>query len=178
METSRNAKCLLNLKQLGAANLAFSQDHAGLIAAGGTWEDYWWHFQLRPYLGSNPDDFNQTVVTLICPSDETKGWGDPPNPTNLNVTRRSYGVNNHLRHWQTGPRRLREFLRPAATVYAGDRILEDTNWISGDTYFLDRLPRKRHDGRANHVFLDGHAETIEIATLYPGNDRSGIFTGE
>lgn len=170
VRSSRDAKCLSNLRQIGQANIAFAADHHGLIAAGGTWEDYWWQMQIRPYLGGDAS-LDNFIPALACPADPNQGWGDPP--TLYPVARRSYGVNDYLRD-----RKLIEIATPSRMVYAGDTGLgpHDSSWTNGQPHWLNALPRKRHAGRSNYVFLDGHVDSFPIPSLYPGGENNAIFT--
>ncbi len=172
---SRDVQCIANLRQFGMANLAFAEDNQRMVAAGGTWKDYWWQVQIRPYLGGR-NALDDVIETLICPADETKGWGIPP--ATYPVMRRSYGVNNFLRAADGRIKRLTE-LNLHRTAYAGDtgKAPSVSSWIAGTAAFLNDIPKKRHDGKSHYVFLDGHVEAIPITALYPDQSHHYIFTG-
>lgn len=177
--SANEAKCISNLRQIGAANLAFANDNNGEIAAGGHWTNYWWMYQIREYMEGS-EDLDNFIGIMVCPADETEGWGDPP--AGYEIQRRSYGVNNFLTQSVDGVNTGKTLVSipfPAKTVYAGDtgRSPADSNWIAGADYWLG-VSGDRHQGRINYVFLDGHVAGFDAETLYPGGENNGIFTGE
>ncbi len=182
------ARCASNLRQIGAANLAYAMDHQGRIAAQNNVKDadgnptprhLWYRYIWRTYFGAangdgTPKGDTGPCEVLICPADPTRGGGPEVSIT----LRRSYNVNQRLAK-TGGSRSLREVSHPAETMYAGD-----ADWVAaGGSEFiiptsqanLDAIPRKRHHGRANFVFLDGHVESISIEQIYPNQSRHAIF---
>jgi prepilin-type processing-associated H-X9-DG protein len=178
---ANETKCVSNLRQIGAANLAFANDHDGTIAAGGHWTNYWWLYQIRDYLDGSAD-LDNYIGALVCPADKTQGRGNPP--ATYEVQRRSYGVNNFLTQTifpgVVQGKKLVAVGFPAKTVYAGDTGLgpSDSNWVVGADPWLGSMREGRHKGRANYVFLDGHVAGFTVESLYPGGENHGIFTGQ
>ncbi len=182
------ARCASNLRQIGAANLAYAMDHHGRIAAQNNVRDadgnptprqLWYRYIWRTYFGAangdgTPKGDTGPCEVLVCPADPTRGGGPEVSIT----LRRSYNVNQRLAK-TGGSRNLREVSHPAETMYAGD-----IDWVAaGGSEFiiptsvanLDAIPRERHHGRANFVFLDGHVESIAIDQIYPNQSRHAIF---
>ncbi len=183
-----SARCVSHLKQIGAANLAYTIENQGRIAARNNVRDAngdptprkeWYRYIWRTYFGATNGDGTPKGDTgycdvLICPGDPTRGGGE-----GVSVTlQRSYNVNQRLAT-KSGSRKMNEVSHIARTMYAGD-----IDWVAaGNSEYiipdnltnLNAIPRDRHAGNANFVFLDGHVEAIRIEEIYPGRSRHAIF---
>ncbi len=181
-------RCMNNLKQIGAANLAYASDHRGQIAARNNIRDangnptprnHWYRYIWRTYFGAaNGDGTSQGdsgyCEAMICPADPTHGGG----PDVSRSLQRSYNVNQSLAT-TGGSRTMKQVSHLSKTMYAGE-----IDWVkAGNSEYiiatslnnLNAIPRTRHQEQANFVFLDGHVETIRIEEIYPGQSRSTIF---
>lgn len=188
IDGANSSRCVANLRAIGAANIDYAAENNGKIAARNNVRDeegnptprtQWYRYIWRTYFGAaNGDGTWQGDVgfckQMVCPADPTRG-GEPGVGESL---RRSYNVNQAL-STKGGEKRMQTVSKPSATMYAGDidwRAAGDSEYIIGsNTKSLGAIPRSRHGGLANFVFLDGHVEPIVIDDIYPGEPRSDIF---
>jgi len=189
IENAARTRCIANLRGIGAANLAYVADNGGKIAARNNSADEngnatprteWYRYIWRTYFGASNGDGTSKGDTgfckeMICPADPTQGGGEGVGAS----LRRSYNVNQEL-STKGGAKRMPQITKPTATMYAGDidwKAAGMSEYIIGsNTKNLDGIPKDRHRGLANFVFLDGHVETINIADIYPGGPRNSMFS--
>jgi prepilin-type processing-associated H-X9-DG protein/prepilin-type N-terminal cleavage/methylation domain-containing protein len=148
-----------------------------------------WFNALDPYLQQQEDNSNRTGVAKdrnykrwkqcivydnFPPVKGTKGQDD------LTEFAKTYKMNAHLRHRNNTPAKVTEVKRNSEFVYLGDGISLD---LTGDVASLDEsgafsmsvndpndtaswgIPGLRHQGGANILFVDGHAETVKLKSF-------------
>lgn len=185
---TKEMTCLNNLRSIGAANVTYANDHQGTVIVGSNGDPNYWWLQIRPYLGVNFDfsnyDLENFLKTLVCPADSSRGgtgtaWGTYP------LQQRSYAINRVSAPWRSDlgrnePVRIQSVPAPSRMAYCGDYDwhLIGTDWIDPAPARIDLVPRHRHEGRANFVFLDGHTESISIEELYPGKPKHYILQAQ
>ncbi|WP_428386684.1 prepilin-type N-terminal cleavage/methylation domain-containing protein [Mucisphaera sp.] len=185
-DTARAAACLSNQRQMGIAVYAYSLDYEGLMPSSGLNhgsdaldEQGSWFFTLADYADGE--------LIGRCPSDNSIYW-DEPSPTVNRLRRVSYALNNlitgnvfNFERYQN----LNQIPNPTETIYAAELTEEDPgfavadhfhpeNWVTIPLPFLDaqvaiQLAPERHAGKANYLFLDGHAKQHAFEeTFVPG----------
>lgn len=194
---AHGAQCISNLRQIGLANIAFSNDYNGYIAVGsgpGTLgppdnmpvaRRYWW-WRLMPYLGADPEATDTPCPVMICPGDPAKGGEGYANYESQSpIWKRSYGINSFVVKSNVNglpPKKIIEIPRPSKTAYVGDIAWYlpslNTHYIRDISPWIDGMPTNWHDGRVNIVFLDAHVESLTRQTLRPGQENHWIWTGE
>jgi prepilin-type N-terminal cleavage/methylation domain-containing protein/prepilin-type processing-associated H-X9-DG protein len=176
LESSRTAKCLGNLKQLGQATLAYSADNNQflpptviVLSQGGM---KFWYTEIRPYLGATNTHFqSKNLEAFYCPCVPHKD-GYPHT---------QYACNNHV-FGNASPKvpdeisrtRLARIPSPSQVVMytenavpTSPREREGTwqlpaDWARNNPDFF--LPH-RHGNSVNMVFCDGHAKSIPRAEV-------------
>jgi len=185
-EAARAAGCLSNLRQIGAACLMYNADNRHRMVPlyapppDGTASVTWRTF-LSPYLGKNGDP--QSI--LRCP--DTDVPGQTTSSLKAGTRPASYGMNGLGLHAYVGVTPVSgmdsDILRPAHTIMVCD-IAKVSNpsappsdWVAAgqDNYGYVRFPSDaqwtsdawnifpRHSGRANVVYYDGHAGSVDVA---------------
>ncbi len=165
LETGRSSKCTSNLRQLGAAMIAYAGDNDGLILppanANYSGSAGFWSVQLAPYVGFQSYYIDRTFSTnrplgvFACPSSKR---------LTTSGSRSDYGENNTLAGNTAGPAKLASVPCPSKVLFLGDSVGRGLgSSVSTGIWGIDA----RHGGnqRANFVFLDGHVESLAIATL-------------
>ncbi|CAN5827066.1 hypothetical protein BH09VER1_BH09VER1_42010 [soil metagenome] len=176
-ERAKTAKCSSNLRQIGAALLAFASEHNGLMPLAGdtiplgsvssiTGQPGWTE-QIDPYIGSDRRVF-------VCPASSKTVSSD-----------RVYGyfMGSHAAMVQSGSFsavRLPLVSTPDKLIMGGD-ISADifaTNDADKDDYTQDPVfastPAPFHNGTANLLFYDGHIGNFkkwdpnQMAVTYSG----------
>ncbi len=180
-ERSRSVKCLGNLRSLYQLATAYGADNNNLplqnevpVVTGSGYIP--WNSYLYTYAEKNGIDYKGTVR---CPSDKDNIPGTTPGELKgLNYP--SYGINANFgwpdydpagRKRQT---RMFEATTLSQVIYFGESSHKgvDPNKFRGSgliTPYNRDLLYGRHDGKANVVFLDGHAGTFDDL-----DDPSGV----
>lgn len=182
LEGSRSVKCVGNLRQISFGLTEYILDHNGHLVPGAVVKNsknlYWYH-ALEPYMGDSNLDPNspnrpkwqQCPSKIISPlTRETVGYG-----WNYN----QFGYYDSPNEYELGPygwgSRLIEVTKPAHTIILGDSKDAHVNPASNFehryiyTWGLPATPDKklarRHRGRGNYLFLDGHVEGLSPEEL-------------
>lgn len=163
--------CTGQLRQLGVAVRLYATDHDDFLPrsqhSAAAHRERPWGSALAPYLGGHTEAWTQLLVTVYhCPSDTRAGaW--------------SYGLNVYF---ELGPeddyegkprtwRRLGCIPRPSLTIlFAENRSAADHLMPNFWTRPEDavEVAHQRHAGRANYLFVDGHAKRKSLeATFAP-----------
>lgn len=164
----KQAKCLNNLKQLAAVGMTFANDNDGrfppnTFTLGGPqptvqknqklWKQYGWSKEL-------------ITSPLKLPTGQTDSMGSK-------VRDDSYGINLYLpqgpggsssdagHFWDVGKTRVVAVSRPSRTVF----FTTSLTYHAYPTNNGSTVRSYTGDDRANVVFCDGHAESIEIEKL-------------
>jgi prepilin-type processing-associated H-X9-DG protein/prepilin-type N-terminal cleavage/methylation domain-containing protein len=168
---AHSAACLSNLRQWGVALHAYSGDHSGMLPRRGQGiqkltiidrEDDWFN-ALPPYLdetpyhgmvnrGSAPRPGMKSV--FVCPSAE-----EEPGCRHF----LSYGMNMHLSRWdKPAPSRMANLGRLDNLVFMADSPGAYASTVPSSAGYSVKA---RHNGRANLLFADGHAESFDGTAL-------------
>lgn len=171
-QKAASAKCLGNLRAIGAAAHSFAGDNNGRLmnlpapGAGAQWDA-----QLAPYLGINLYARGNFATAFVCPG----GKRFSANPSSFPLSRNlSYGMNTRIApgpppEWRGLP--LAAIKDAQTLILIADRELttgSNENYVtgqgSGNAIFindsanrLNLLPYDRHGGFINILFVDGHA---------------------
>jgi prepilin-type N-terminal cleavage/methylation domain-containing protein/prepilin-type processing-associated H-X9-DG protein len=174
---ARSSVCLSNSKQMALATVAYAVEndmdlptvgfsHGGTVHP----EQGSWFFLLEPYVDGK--------LLYRCPSDESEAWTTPDGFGR--IRRVSYATNYTLSGFLTGRfdgyNNLDRLPRPARTIFAGELAEQSASGfatadhVHPETWFADpatidnivreQLEVEQHNGKANYVYLDGHAETL------------------
>ncbi len=176
--TATEAACLSNQRQLAAAALAYSVDHAARLPSAGNLsptltQHASWTLALVPYLDAD-------LPTLArCPSDTSPRW-DTPDPGSGLRRLASFGTNFYLSGLLPGYKpfaHLNRVPNPSLTVFAvelteaGSYAVSDH--IHAENWALDPYNRAaaqialtRHGGRSTYSHLDGSARSHTLAEVY------------
>jgi len=166
-QKAASAKCLGNLRAIGAAAHSFAGDNNGRLMnlpAGGAGAQ--WDAQLAPYLGIDLYARGNFATAFVCPGG--KRYSDPSRfPLSRNL---SYGMNTRIAPDQRGLP-LAAIKDAQTLVLIADRELttgSNENYVTGQgsnnalfindsSNRLNLLPYNRHGGFINILFVDGHA---------------------
>ncbi len=168
-DVARAAHCLNQMRQLGLAVNLYVDDNADTFPrsqhsafAHGEWP---WERQLAPTLGSTVTTWTNLLTGIYHCGRDRRGAS------------LSYGMNVYF---ELGPdddyegkpqawRRMAAVPNPAATVLfaesasGADHIM--ANFWATPSDATD-VASRRHQGRANYTFLDGHSEARRFDTVY------------
>lgn len=154
-QTSKDAKCLSNLRQIGAVLLQYAGEHDNYLPAPANSSHdriLQWPAAIAEY-----DIRIKKSSLLICPSDT-----DPNKLTNGY----SYAMNGHLNngsaknadgHTVYHPLNLLSVLRPSEMIFFADSIASQVGRSTGPQYLVLRHKDNTH---FNAVFLDGHVASL------------------
>ncbi len=147
LAVARSANCLSNLKQCGLALEQYSQDYGGWMPNGMNMSNYWmnwdWYLAHNGYLAGSEND---KARVWSCPSATRKGWFE------------CYGFRKREAFYNAG----RE-TKSADRVYLLLDSSKNSDQFSQAPYVYttsgwDTLYAcLRHTGKADTLFLDGHA---------------------
>lgn len=167
--SAQAAHCLGQMRQIGIGAMLFANQNGNAFPrsqhSAFAHDEVPWAKAMAPFLGVPQADWRNLMDTLYrCPRDEETG-------------RLSYGLNVYF---ELGPgddyagyprtwRRRSDIPRPAATVlFAENNSFADhimPNFWSGPRDAED-CAHDRHDGKANYIFADGHAEARVFTDIY------------
>ncbi|HSV75373.1 MAG TPA: prepilin-type N-terminal cleavage/methylation domain-containing protein [Chthonomonadales bacterium] len=173
-EQARAVSCLSNLKQIGTGMIMYTQDYDEMLCppfVGATGPmAMTWDRLVQPYLR------NRQVIG--CPSDMWSPSVDMRDGQIVSGTfQRSYTVPSQL-GWEWWPNRvfpvpLAAIMFPSTTIQLFER--DNCNGVGGDWNWCSvgcgsNEWAYRHNGRANLMYIDGHAKVSN-----PGDPDRGIF---
>ena len=185
--SARSLQCLSNLRQLGQATAMYVAQSKGYLPYPTTTlgEPLLWYNALDPFLQEQEAN-NRTGVAanrnykrwkqceVYNSFDGPKGAGSQDTTTEFS---RTYKMNSHLRHNNPSrPARITLIKRSSEFVYIGDGLSMDftgpveSQWENGQfSMEVNRVteanPALRHNGGANILFVDGHAENVVLRTI-------------
>lgn len=174
-ESSNQAKCLQNLKQLGVAFLSYAADHDGFLprgdiprSGGGGGEHTHWPYVVDSYLDV---DFEQVVkdrmaflkTPFSCPAEE--GTSVYNYAQNRQLNERLYGDAARIK--------VMDVVAPSRWVMISDGYYDRTIFTDTRAKMLSmtRITR-RHDGSPNFLYADGHASSYH-GEIYGIADAEG-----
>ena len=184
MGGSKAAACLLNLRQIGTATMAYAADNNTQLPPSGTGGSPQWALAIAPYIGGDPKNKKSIFVCPDCavPVQAAKG----------NEVAVTYAMHGGLMPKGGASVRLHSIPRPQEVILAADMCQNPGNrgW---SPYSIENPPvfkgggrtgndgvdlatpiststdadtgnsawiRYRHNGRANVVMCDGHAKAM------------------
>jgi prepilin-type processing-associated H-X9-DG protein/prepilin-type N-terminal cleavage/methylation domain-containing protein len=176
-QLGRATACLANMHSLAQAIQMYADNNEGRLPAvgldhgGGVDEDNAWINSAAQEIGA------EKVVR--CPADESRFWNSEYGATGQK-RRMSYATNYYTVGTLEGFEEFNNFTRisrPSTTIFwaelaeTGDFAVADH--IHPETWFTNPLTLaekevqiKRHLGRANYGFVDGHAEPQKFEETY------------
>lgn len=159
-------KCSGQERQLFIATRMFADDHEGWLPARGLGGEDRWPKALRPYL-----DGNYRVYYCPAAADDPEQKADPYSNSHNNTSYIINGFNDVIAYNTAAAVKLDTLPRPAETILFGEEKNGDGNFYmdlveNNQNEVLDYV---RHDGGANYVFADGHAQWIEHPKTVTGN---------
>lgn len=187
--SAQSVACLSNLKQLGLATAMYLNEQKNYLPYPTTTqgEDALWFNALDPYLqrvdggpngrtgvagGRNYKDYKQCWVYGGFEGGRFQGAQD-----DIKEFARTYKMNSHLRRNKPYRQaRVTDVPEQTRFVYLGDATsLDDTGpvggqWESGQFSFevndkTQAGPSLRHNNGANILFVDLHAENVQLTTI-------------
>lgn len=186
VKKGHSAKDAANLRAIGQANIAYAADNEQKCVIGfSSNPSKTWYLELRPYLGQGPGsekDKEGYLPVLVSPNDPNQGGLRGPGALAPDDSkRRSYAINYYTRAFVSGSdkeyRGRKMFTLPVSTmIFVGNfpAVQEGTHGITpSSAASLAALPRNWQSvpDMAQFVFLDGHAEMINVNDLQPDGKR-------
>lgn len=174
-DKAKSMHCVNSLKQLGTASMLYCGDYDDNIINcpnSGVTGPYWFTL-LKTYFG--------TSNVLVCPSCKTKtkiGWVtiDP-----INIGANIWLINADKVEAEHKVSRLS---RPTGTMIFGDCYGAGSGnpdaWLAFMSFSGYNNVHKRHAGRANAVYMDGHCEVVpnEIGEFTSNTDSRFFWYGK
>jgi general secretion pathway protein G len=177
-ESSNNAKCTSNMRQVYSALLLYTQDHANTLpqrkyGRDSTYQVIGYPEVILSYVdpGASPQTSAIAKVLYTCPSQSKPSYSYDP----------GYGMN-----WYYDNVNLALVSQPAETI-----LLAETLGVSGigsrradrdnTADDIGKLDVSRHRGQANYVFFDGHmsrmayADTRQISSGLAGGSPTDMW---
>lgn len=168
---ARNLRCASNMRQFALALKAYTEEHDDRLPPSSCHlsrpQDYWLNI-LAVY--------SDAQLLYRCPSDRSKrfvDWNRPLDQQEKDLKWSSFAVNSLIDPScsYTGGRfnRISEIRNPRYCIYLCETPdswtaydhLHPENWGSIEEV-KGQIAWDRHNGKSNFVFVDGHAETLEI----------------
>lgn len=152
LESSRSAKCVAQLRQIGVGMNAYANENGGLFPACYPSDNTTWMWKLATYVGMSPEIMGpapkpRAAGLFVCPSFK---------PSENRAV--SYLVNGNMNPSIQSYWNYRRITPPPALTFLvveGNRNTEQFNpWTDGD------VSRRHPNHSANFLFVDGHVESI------------------
>jgi prepilin-type processing-associated H-X9-DG protein/prepilin-type N-terminal cleavage/methylation domain-containing protein len=169
--SAQNAVCLGNLKQVGAAALLYASDNKGYLPVAGSTSDSGNHWQRVLYEGGYIGDYRATLCPSLMRSDD-----DSIRPNVLPAKNQGYG----MRMWIGGSAVSLVQIDAVNWPYVADSVNmagygepQQIRWLTGSNNSdNDNVVDRRHGGKANVLFADGHVSAMDQAGLTALNSSS------
>jgi prepilin-type N-terminal cleavage/methylation domain-containing protein/prepilin-type processing-associated H-X9-DG protein len=160
-EKAKQAKCLSNLKQIGAAALLYAQDYDETLPLNRP-SGWWYETRLSPYL-TNGENI-QTTFRCPCKVNQRELYTDY-----------SYAMQQCLERAQ-----LAHISDTTTMCFAMDfdqrAFYRDSKYMNpSDPNYTGCAVYYRHNDGANLVFLDGHAIWAPRTVILSHCDKAGWF---
>jgi prepilin-type N-terminal cleavage/methylation domain-containing protein/prepilin-type processing-associated H-X9-DG protein len=185
-ESSRSAKCVSNLRQIGSAMALYANDNNGcyppLLGAN---QVNWDSAAINPYLPERPG--TRQSILFICPDANYTGDVNSDLSRTYSATECMVGLNSN---WSAGNNRS-DFVGMAKTLVLFDARQSGSNRYSQEevtwtdiTNSQDLQPNRttstyidfRHRNAFHGLFADGHVDTISRAAA-PALITKSMWTG-
>ncbi|MCW5936103.1 MAG: prepilin-type N-terminal cleavage/methylation domain-containing protein [Fimbriimonadaceae bacterium] len=183
---AKATSCLSNMRQIGIAVQLYFGDFDDTFPLDSHYGKKWaWPTTLQPY--------TRAVLLARCPGDPSVNFEKPlGNGTLTRAT--SYAVN----FWMSpqdprDPSPLRGYntetsiKSPSTTIYMAELVDNSVNehfhpalWYPDNVegvYInpLKELATKRHNDRANYLFVDGHAKSYVFSSTFSGDGGTDLY---
>ena len=168
-ENARRASCQSNLKQIGLADLQYSQDYdekltPNFSTGGPGGSAVLWHGLLQPYAKSKQ--------LFVCPS----AGGTVPEPNPSFDTSAGESNSYSTPYYFEIPRSSASIQNVAGTIRAGEsfsRLVSTADMTTGVEGPGSRAVRYRHLETANFLFVDGHVKALNKGNAEKINTNEG-----
>jgi prepilin-type processing-associated H-X9-DG protein/prepilin-type N-terminal cleavage/methylation domain-containing protein len=190
-DSGNNKKCVSNLMQMGVGLMAYVSDHDGALIPGAITTVGAWYHELDAYMGNQEGGSRSNFMSgnrpkwQCCPAKVF-------NQAEMDAFTVGYGWNYYGENASTGGGRQGGFgnepvdngdgyggsskmiqvTKPSQTIIIGDSKDLDVQrnntfqniylYPPPDAWFSSQRAR-RHSGRGNYLFLDGHVESLPPA---------------
>lgn len=180
-EAGNKAKCMSNLRQLGAAAHGYIGEHDGWMPPMRYPYNYtWWPDAISPYITSLPWEatFETTSPVFRCPSG-SKDW--PYKGTGIEIKGVNYAYNVKIGYMINGdPSGSTTMPIPLSSSYRQRKLVNckyptktglimdgDSQRVQFEYYTKADVDARslRHDGLANVLFVDGHVELVDFKKI-------------
>jgi prepilin-type N-terminal cleavage/methylation domain-containing protein len=157
-EKAKSMKCMSNLKQLGLAMAAYSDDNRESVTPEG-WNNSYWQWLLDPYLGAKAVNTLATSPVWDCPSNPSFILSLPNQRDGAQL---SYSANRSMGLINPGLK-LNDVLGPSRKVLLVELnwSLQATTWAN-ETLIMQAPGAARgfvgHQAGMNVLFCDKHVE--------------------
>jgi len=168
----QKSACISNLKQIGYAHTMYQGDYRLYCNNGSSSAPYWYNM-LYPY--------HRNPAIYGCPADPVRFYlgatryaygsaaNSGPQDTYVLVGGLGYLHNGDMSFYNTPYKRLTAFRQPSRTMYASDGT---NHWVGAYPnsasmllpYTSTTRYHARHQGSANSLFLDVHAQNYSLAS--------------
>lgn len=175
---ARDLKCKTQLRQIGTANIMYTEDHKG----------YFVPMNVMPVLVSKG---YTTPKMMACPSDNTiyqpgQVWTEKENA--------SYGYslgihgNTYLNWTPQDSIRIDQLTRPVHDILALDQEIDASGTLqpsknrafvlrySVTTEYMQYYALDRHNGHVNAPFADGHTDAVDEERWYDHTNQSDVIS--
>lgn len=190
-DAAKATTCLSNQRQLGLAILLYADDFEQVLPmdshSGGSRHS--WLVTLQPY--------SKGRLVYRCPSDSSVNF-ERPLPGRLLTRQSSYGTNFYMTAYipgeddpptseTSGFTSLSQIAGPSRTIYLAEMkrnsIADHYHpawWYADNPDFAFENPQAvletgLHAGKANYLFLDGHAKRQAFSEVFSGDGRRDRF---
>ncbi len=191
---ARGATCTSNLRQVGAAMLAYAIDNSGQLPPleirdkdnkqSGIWTTALTNGGYLPLVTNKNGNLSRGDGVWACPDcTDPRGTGKPElafngygvaEPTVIQKSNLVSDVNKRLgRNDTMGSLRLTQIPEPERTWLVGDTVDRADNlktgwyaiWANPKKWTSDHVPAARHGGKVNVCMVDGHVESLSMNEL-------------
>ncbi len=167
-DRANGVKCANTLRQVGTALFSYVSDNDGALIPGSEPEpNKLWYNVLEPYMGGPEIDVNSgnRPAWQECPSKvfRTKDRFSVGYGWNYTFFGTSWADGEYTKWYYGYGARMAGVPEPSKTIIIGDSM--DLNKVTESyqniyIYFAYDLFAKRHGGKGNYLFLDGHVEGL------------------
>ena len=175
---AQRVKCMSNVRSIGLAFQMYANENRGWFSEAA----HTWNLQILPYLSNNTDVFYCEAQVANKLEDNAEGYLEN---VHFGVfPRHAYGANLSIHGSPFAPEfryglKLSWIRKPSKWVLVADAGYLYMVEPNADSLWLETRPTtRRHDGGANIVFLDAHAEYAKPLFGHIGRQFNWEVTGK